>query len=209
MIHIDLRGIVIDGGQKLDGTEGAVIPGRVLPAVSGVERQRVLGQLLAGQRPHGGLCPGEGEGAYQRGGGHHRQQSNAHGAAVFRDAGDTILQFPLSRRHGGGGEHGAFRPSGHGDQPQQRLTVRDALRFSQLPQCALVTGQLAVPAGDDGGDPHQRVEPVHRQTHAPQQAPQGVQMAGVGGLVDQNMPQGLRGFHGGGGQVDGGVKQAE
>ena len=34
-------------------------------------------------------------------------------------------------------------------------------------------------------------------------------MAGVGGLVDQNMPQGLRGFHGGGGQVDGGVKQAE
>ena len=34
-------------------------------------------------------------------------------------------------------------------------------------------------------------------------------MAGVGGLVDQNMPQGLRGFHGGGGQVDSGVKQAE
>ena len=34
-------------------------------------------------------------------------------------------------------------------------------------------------------------------------------MAGVGSLVGQNVPQCLRGFHGDGGQVDGGVKQAE
>ena len=209
MIHIDLHGIVIDGGQKLDGTEGAVIPGRVLPAVSGVERQRVLGQLLAGQRPHGGLCPGEGEGAYQRGGGHHRQQSDAHGAAVFRDAGDTILQFPLSRRHGGGGEHGAFRLPGYRDQPQQRPSIGDAFILSQPLQGPFVAGQLAVPAGDDGGSPHQRIKPVHRQAHAPQKAPDGVAVAGVGGLMGQNVPQGLRRLHRGGGQVDGGVKQAE
>ena len=209
LVHVYAPRLVIDGGQKLDGTEAAVIPGRVLPAVSRVERQRVPGQLLAGQRPHGGLCPGEGEGAYQRGGGHHRQQSDAHSAAVLRNAGNPVFQLLFPRRHGSGGEHGALRPPGHRNQPQQRLAVGDALRLAQPLQGTLVAGQLAVPAGHNGGNPHQRVEPVHRQTHAPQQAPQGVQMAGVGGLVDQNMPQGLRGFHGGGGQVDGGVKQAE
>ena len=209
LVHVDAPGLVIDGGQQLDGPEGAAVALTVRPTVSRVEVQHIPGQFLLRQGLATLLCPGEGEGAYQRGGGHHRQQSDAHSAAVLRNAGNPVFQFLFPRRHGSGGEHGALRPPGHRNQPQQRLAVRDAFRFSQLPQRTLVTGQLAVPAGDDGGDPHQRVEPVHRQTHAPQQAPQGIPVPGVGGLMGQHMPQGLRRFRGGGGEIHRGPQQAE
>ena len=217
--EVNVLGPVIGGEQKCGGTENTGVPTGVRPHILGIENLGIGVQLRRGQNRLrrriaasegiGRLCPGKGHGAEQRSGRDRRQQCRAHSAAVFCNAGDALLQGVLSGGHGGGGEHGISRAAGHGNEPQQRLAVGEALRLAQPPQRALVTGQFAVPPGNDGGDPHQRVEPVDHKTHASQQAPQRVQMAGMGGFVSQNVPQRFRGLHGGGGQVNGGAKQPE
>ena len=71
----------------------------------------------------------------------------------------------------------------------QRPTVGGAFLSAQLLHGAGVTGQFAVLSGTDGRQPQQRVPPVYHQTRAPDQRPQGITVAVMGGLVGQHMAQ--------------------
>ena len=203
LVHVDVLGLFVKGGEELiTDLRGAVIEKFIVE----------VGQLLPGQglsRFRGLSGAGEGGGADHRCQSQHQEQGRRHGLAVFGDAGHTVLQPPFVRCHGGGGQQRAAGTSFHRDEGQQGLAVGNTFSVAQLFQGTLVAGQLAVGAGDDGRRPHQRVKPIHRQTHAPQKAPQGVQVAGMGALMGNDVPQPLRGGDSGRCQIDGGSEQSE
>ena len=204
--EVDVLRLLVQGVQKL-----------VADAVSTLLIEELLikiRQLVAGEGADTAgfpirLGPGEGDGADARCQRQNQKQSRCPGLLSLGDAGDPVLQLPLICRHGGGGQQGRAGTRPHRNQGQQRFAVGDAFALSQGLDGGLVAGQLPVGLGDGGGDPHQRVEPVHREAHAPQQRPQRVQMAGVGGLMGQHMPQPLRRGDNGGGKINGGPEQPE
>ncbi len=154
-------------------------------------------------------APGEGEHAGRRRQQNHGAQGQLLGLPVCGDTGDPLPEALFVRGHGGSGQQRVPRHPPDGDQAQQGPAVGQPLLLPQGPDGALVAGQLAVRPGGRRGDPHQGVEPVHRQAHAPQQGPQGVQVPGVGLLVGQHVAQALLALQGGGGQIDGGPQDAE
>ena len=190
LLEIDVLRPLIEGGQKLvvDIQSHHVVHGIVVEELF-IE----IGQLVAGEGADLlRLGPGEGDGADPGDQSQGQEQRRRPGLTPLGDAGDPVLQLPLARRHGGGGQQRGAGPLPHRDQGQQRPAVGDALVLSQGPDGGLVAGQLPVGLGDGGGRPHQGVEPVHRQAHAPQKGPQGVPVPGVGGLMGQHVPQPLR-----------------
>ena len=220
-VHLALRDTAVEQLEEVDVLRPLIQ--RVQKLVVDIEIIAVeellieIRQLVAGERASlfgDGDCliplgPGEGDGADARRQGQRQEQGRRPGLVSLGDAGDPVLQLPLACRHGGGGQQGRAGPRPHRDQGQQGFAVGDAFALSQGLDGGLVAGQLPVGLGDGGGDPHQGVEPVHRQAHAPQQRPQRVQMAGVGGLMGQYMPQPLRRLHCGGRQVNGRPDRSE
>ena len=165
--EVDVLRLFIQGVQKLVAdTVGTILVEELLIEI----RQLVAGEGADLLR----LGPGEGDGADPGDQSQGQEQRRRPGLVPPGDAGDPVLQLPLARRHGGGGQQRGAGPLPHRDQGQQRPAVGDALVLSQSPDGGLVAGQLPVGLGDGGGRPHQGVEPVHRQAHAPQKGPQGV-----------------------------------
>ncbi len=204
LVHVDVLRPLIDGTQKL-AADAVIGSGEVLAELLQLLRCQKDG--LRGGFPAFG--PGEGGHTGQRRQRQHQKQRRRHGPLVLRNTGDAVLQLPLSGGHGGGGQEGIGGGPAHRHQGQQGPAVGDALRLTQPPESALVAGQLTVRPGDQRRCPHQRVEPVDRQAQAPQQGPQRIQMAGVGGLMGDDVPQAVRRRQGGGGQIDGRAEQAK
>ena len=186
---------LVDGGRGIQLARGS---GR------GIRNAR-------GNRGSPGLlhAPGEGEHADRRRQQGHGAQGQLFGLPVLRDTGDPLPEPLFVRGHGGNGQQGIHRHPPDGDQAQEGLAVGQPLLLPQRPDGPLVAGQLAVRSGGRHGDPHQGIEPVDRQAHAPEQGPQGVQMPGVGLLMGQHVAQALLAPNGGGSQVDGGAQDAK
>ena len=212
-VLVALRHAVVEQLKEVNLFRGLVEGGEELVAeVEGLPVEELLvehGQLLRRQGPVLRPASGEGAGAHRPSQGQSRRQGGQPGLPVLRNAGDPVPEALLVRGHGGGGQQGAAGPMAHRDEVEQGLAVGDPLPRAQPFQRPLVAGQLAVRAGGGRRQPHQGVEPVEDQAQAPQGAPQGVPVPGVGDLVGQHVAQGLVRGHGRRGEVDGGPEQAE
>ena len=117
------------------------------------------------------------------------------------------METGLAAVHGGGGQQWAYAPAtGHADQG---AAIGGTFRFAKGADGGLVTGQLAVLTGQLSRPPHQRIPPVQRQTHRPQQRPHMVAMAEMGGLVGHRVAQQRGVIRRGLRHIDGGPEQAE
>ena len=117
------------------------------------------------------------------------------------------MEAGLAAVHGGGRQQGACAPAaGH---PDQRAAIGGPFPLAQGADGGLVTGQLPVLTGQLRRPPHQRVPPVQRQTHRPQQRPHMVALTEMGGLVGHRVAQQRAVLLRLRGHIDGGAEQAE
>ena len=203
VVEIDVLRVLILGDQEVipDGVGILLLVEEALVEVLDL----AAGENAVGAEGAAGGGAGEGGGAEDGHRAEHGEDCHGCRAAAGGDAADALPELALPRRHGGGGEHGVR--AAHGDQGEQGLAVGDALPLPQAAEGALVAGQLTVAAGGVGGDPDQGIEPVDGEAEAADQAPEGIQVPGVGQLVGQDvaLPAFLPGH--GGGQVDGGAEE--
>ena len=71
----------------------------------------------------------------------------------------------------------------------------------------LITGSLHIPAQEEVGHPHERMEPIDGQQHKAQHLPPGITPADMRPFMRQNM-DGISAFHVKG-QIDGGMNQSQ
>ena len=152
------------------------------------------------------LAAGENQSRGQRCCQHQADSGNEECFWLFHDKIHPFFQLFSGFAHGGGGVENA--DGGVGDRCQKGFAIGNALGLSQLLQGGFITGQLAVPFGHHGSQPHQRVKPVDAQTQAANPCPEMVAMLQVGQLVGQNMIQGLGVGGAFRGQIDSGAEQS-
>ena len=115
---------------------------------------------------------------------HDRQQTHPEaGAAIVENCFDPVLHADLSEGHGACGVVG---PAG-GAAKQSGGVAFPFLQLHELHH-PLVTGQLNVPAQQDVGRPHQRVEPVQGQRQKADHLEPVVALFQMGALVGQDVP---------------------
>lgn len=98
------------------------------------------------------------------------------------------------------------RRYGHA-QPQERFGVALPLLPGKAADHRLITGGFDVPAQEEVGHPHERMEPIDRQQHKAQRLPPGIAPADMRPFMRQDM-DGISAFHVKG-QIDGGVNQSQ
>ena len=150
-----------------------------------------------------GVAPPAGEGTPHRQADEEgrRRKGGQQGSGPPGDHGDALLQAGLACGHGGGAAQQVGEGGLGGHQPDQRPAVGRPGGAVRVPKGPLVAGQLSVPLGQGGGEPHQGVVPVEGQGRPPQHRPDVVPVAAVGELMGQYMTQHRRVARRRGGQV--------
>ena len=150
-----------------------------------------------------GVAPPAGEGTPHRQADEEgrRRKGGQQGSGPPGDHGDALLQAGLACGHGGGAAQQVGEGGLGGHQPDQRPAVGRPGGAVRVPKGPLVAGQLSVPLGQGGGEPHQGVVPVEGQGRPPQHRPDVVAVAVVGALMGEHVAQHRRVVRRRGGQV--------
>ena len=124
------------------------------------------------------------------------------GSSVAEDGLDAVADADLPKGNGTGG---VVHPVGGAFQ--QRLGIGLPLRKGKKLHHPFVAGHLNILAKQHIGQPHQRIEPVHRQSQIAHQLEPVIPLFQMGALVSQNEVPGLRAHPGG--DVNPGLQKAQ